>query len=237
MGFSRGHRQTGVRRLAWMAVAALAVGPALHAAPPEKPAPPSGKSGRIVKWVDRQGVTHYGDRLPAEYADHANSVLSGKGTVLKKNEAALPPEIQAKRKAEEKQLAEQQRRDRALLSTFASEQEIDLARDRHLQQDAAAIDNLMQDMASAQKRLATDTQYVESLKARHQPVPEEVTHDIANSRREIDRLQNRIEQRRQAMEATRQRFEEDKLRYRAAKARSLEGAPGSVKPTSSSGSR
>src|SRR5512145_2446136 len=72
--------------------------------------------GKIVCWKDKAGkVIGCGDRIPPEYQDAATQEL-------------------AKRRDEEKRrLAEQSRRDTALLNTYFDEKEIDQRRDRELQ--------------------------------------------------------------------------------------------------------
>ena len=101
----------------------------------------------MYKWVDDKGVVHYTDRLPPEAVDKASTELNKQGIPVKKTDKALTPE---QRRAIEqdsqrqKQLAREQeevaRRDRALLSSYTSEAEIDLARNRSLQ----TINNVVQ---------------------------------------------------------------------------------------------
>ncbi|MEY4729134.1 MAG: hypothetical protein RL020_292, partial [Pseudomonadota bacterium] len=94
----------------------------------------------LVKWVDEKGVTHYGDSIPPEYASRSTTELSKQGIILNKTDAELTP---AQRKAREEQAGrdvlqkkkniEQERRDVAIFSTYTSEKEIDVVRDRTLQ--------------------------------------------------------------------------------------------------------
>ena len=91
----------------------------------------------MYKWVDENGVTHYGDSIPPEYRNRANEELNKRGVIIKKNDAALTPEqIKAKEAelAKRKQEKETNRRDAVLLGTYSSAEEIDLARDRNLRQ-------------------------------------------------------------------------------------------------------
>lgn len=117
-----------------MALAFLFAGTAL--------AQPKG-GGRIICWTDKSGkVVGCGDRVPPEYEGSATRELDRGGVTRRTTESA---EIQTKRAAQEaalakqreeekKRLAEQRRRDTALLSSYANEQEIDLRRDRELQE-------------------------------------------------------------------------------------------------------
>ena len=38
--------------------------------------------GQVYKWVDKDGVTHYGDSIPAEYAELPKDVINEHGVVL-----------------------------------------------------------------------------------------------------------------------------------------------------------
>ncbi len=78
---------------------------------------------KTYKWVDEKGVTHYGDRIPAQYAKGAND-----------KSAATPvsaEELRA-REQEARRQTEQKRQDIALLATYANDKEIEDARARDL---------------------------------------------------------------------------------------------------------
>ncbi len=101
----------------------------------------------LYKWVDEHGEVHYSDKVPPEAVNKGNVELNKQAIPIKKTEPALTPE-QLKAKAAEderqRQAAKQQeeinRRDRALLASYTSENEIDLARARAMQ----TIDNVLQ---------------------------------------------------------------------------------------------
>ncbi len=94
----------------------------------------------MYKWVDEKGVVHYTDKMPPEAVDKANVELNKQGVPVKKTEKAMTPEQraaieQAAARDRESARAQEQiaRRDRALVSSYTSEAEIDLARNRSLQ--------------------------------------------------------------------------------------------------------
>ena len=98
-------------------------------------APPSGPSdnGRVLyKWVDAEGVTHYGDRVPPEYAAQEQHVLNSRGYEISHLDAQKSAEQMAA--DDQKRLDAQQRqiRDKNLLSTYASVQEIQRLRDQRV---------------------------------------------------------------------------------------------------------
>ena len=94
----------------------------------------------VYKCVDEQGRTLIGDVPPAGCAKVEMYEVSPSGTVLRKIDPTPTPEQlklrleeQVRRKEAERAAAEQRRKDLALLNTFDSEQEIDVARDRNIE--------------------------------------------------------------------------------------------------------
>jgi len=65
------------------ASAALVVA-SVEAAP--KP-PSSSKGGVAYKWVDEQGVTHYGDHIPPEYASQEQHIMNSQGVEISRLDA------------------------------------------------------------------------------------------------------------------------------------------------------
>jgi hypothetical protein len=92
----------------------------------------SGAARRVYSWVDEQGVTHYGDQIPPEYAAQEHRVLDGQGIEVEHTDAQKTPEQLAA--DEQKRLAAEDRanRDRNLLNTYVSVQEIERLRDQRL---------------------------------------------------------------------------------------------------------
>lgn len=175
---------------------------------------PPGK-GRIIKWVDENGVTHYGDSLPHEYANKPNTILDGRGLVVKKNETGqLTPKQQEKNGEQRKIDDEQLRHDTVLLATYSNEKEIDLSRDRNLEMENAAILSLQSSLENVQKKLTADKKSAAELQARKKPLPDDLKQNISASESEIASLQQQITQKRVNSEEIRKRFEADKLRFR-----------------------
>jgi Domain of unknown function (DUF4124) len=91
---------------------------------------PSGR--KLYKWVDEQGVTHYGDRVPPEYVSQEQHVINARGVETERIEAQRPPEQMAAE--EQRRLDAEQRasRDKNLLNTYSSVAEIERLRDQRL---------------------------------------------------------------------------------------------------------
>ncbi len=226
--FKRGFMHTSYFRLAglWLLAAlALAANPVLAA---QKNAAPPSKGGSIVKWVDEKGITHYGDSIPTQYSGRDSSTLDRQGRVVKRNSAA---DSQAnKAVAEEAKVSvEQQRHDNALLAAYTTEQEFDLARDRNLQMDEAAVQGLNQRMESVKDRLAAAKKIADGLNQRKKPIPPHVSDELKVHQDEIVKIEAQIAEKQQNMSATRQRFDNDKKRFIELK-RDPNASPAAVKP-------
>lgn len=94
------------------------------------------KPRQILTWVDDEGVRHYGDSIPPEYAEKPKEVLNDQGVTIaelegKKTEEQLRAE-EAARKLEEQRLL-QARADQSLLLTYQSVEEILMHRDRRVE--------------------------------------------------------------------------------------------------------
>ncbi len=185
----------------------------------------------MYKWVDENGVTHYGDSIPPEYRNRANEELNKRGVIIKKNDAALTPEqIKAKEEelAKRKKEKETIRRDAVLLGTYSNAEEIDLARDRNLRQIERVIKDTQTQLKSIEDQLKTSRDNAAAYKRENKPVPEGLQMDIETLEKTKQDLEVAILQKRADAEELRARFEEDKKRY----IELTESASASAKPTS-----
>lgn len=163
---------------------------------------------RIVKWKDDKGVTHYGDSIPAQYSNRENSLINQQGITVKRNK---PISYQDESLSLAK--IEQDKKDKALLSAFTHENEIDLARDRNLQLDQVTLEGLQLQKSNSQKRLAENQKYANGFVKNKKTVPTDLATDIKTNQAEITKLDQQIAERKTAMDATRKRFDDDKKRY------------------------
>ncbi len=93
----------------------------------------------LYKCVDEKGITHYGDTMPPQCAKKAITEMSKQGSVVKHYDAPLTPEQlraqddeRERRKEHEKKITEQRLKDQALIATYGSEREFNVARDKDL---------------------------------------------------------------------------------------------------------
>lgn len=87
-------------------------------------------AAETYRWKDKEGKTHYGAVVPAEYADQPYDVLNNSGQVIDHVEdTSLPLEVIVEKKIKERGplISEETRRlqtDRLLVYRYASEEEI-----------------------------------------------------------------------------------------------------------------
>lgn len=171
---------------------------------------------KIVKWVDSSGVTHYGDKLPSQESGRSNVEMSNRGIILKKNVVLNQQAMQQDYQKQQEKL-EQERRDKVLLASYTNIEEIDLARDRHLETDKAAIQALMQHKLVNANRSTRNNKTAQGFKDQNKAVPAYLTDELKLALLESDKLNKQIEQRKLNMQATSQYFAAEKARYEALK--------------------
>ena len=87
-------------------------------------------AAETYRWKDKEGKTHYGAMVPAEYADQPYDVLNNSGQVIDRVEdTSLPMEVIVEKKIKKREplISEETRRlqtDRLLVFRYASEEEI-----------------------------------------------------------------------------------------------------------------
>lgn len=166
-------------------------------------------NGRIIKWKDEKGITHYGDSLPPQYSNRENSLINKQGITVKQNKI---PDPQQEVSSEQLQTA-QTKKDRALLGTFSSAEEIDLARERNLEPELLAMRNLQQDRADTLKKHGKIKILAETYSKTKKSVPADLKEALAASQEEIAKIDQKILARQKTIDEITLRFDEDKKRY------------------------
>jgi hypothetical protein len=91
---------------------------------------------KLYRWVDSDGVVHYGDSVPAQYTDLERQIVNDHGiTVGVLRAKRTQEEIAEEKRQDDLRLARdlQRRQDMALLATYLSVDEIVLHRDRRVE--------------------------------------------------------------------------------------------------------
>jgi hypothetical protein len=183
---------------------------------------------KIVCWKNRDGVRECGNVVPPEYAQQSTERKSGMGLTVEKTERAkTAQELEreraevARQKQEEAErrriAAEQARRDRVLLRTFATVEDLELTRDGKV----AAIDSRIRHSEQLVERLREniDAMYGEAaaLERSGKPVSDELAGRIREAQTQIDETLAEIERREDERVEVRQRFDDDLVRFRELK--------------------
>ncbi len=169
---------------------------------------------RLYKWVDENGTTHYGETIPPKYANRNTQTLE-KGRLQERESARETPGKNSISLTQEEE--QERRRDNALINTYSSEKEIDLARDRNLQQVEARLNSFTTLLKSANDNMAGLQQERERLLEKKRKIPKSLEEDLANAQQRIDKFQNDLQQSEEEMVSVKARYAADKARYRELK--------------------
>ena len=163
---------------------------------------PLAAAAQSFRCVGADGKKYYGQSMPPECVGRPVEQLDARGTVVKHVDAAASAEERAKKAAEEdarkKQAAankEQGRKDAALLASYTSEKDIDIARTRALENPQQAARDLEGSIAALKKRRGAPNENVQSIDA------------------EMKVQQDALAARQKEIVAINARYDEDKKRY------------------------
>jgi len=177
----------------------------------------AGKGAVAYRWVDEQGVVHYGDSIPPQYASQERAVMNSQGIEVNHVDAQKSPEQAAAAEHARADVLKQRQHDSFLVSTYTSVKDIESLRDLRLDQ--------------LQGQRAASAQYVESLRARlgtlqarvlsYQPYLKDARRMPDDVAENLVRTLNEVRQQTAALAATseqekelRRQFDTDIQRYR-----------------------
>ena len=179
-------------------------------------------SGKIICWKDKSGkVVGCGDKVPPEFEDSATKELDRLGVTRKTTETAAEQakraaqdEALAKQKVEEKKrLAEQSRRDSALLNTYANEKEIDQRRDREVQVVEAQITQMRVSHTNASARHNDAKSRIQAAEKAKKPPSDALKGEAEDTAADMARLEQNIVSKNKEIAAIRARYAQTKQRY------------------------
>ncbi len=180
----------------------------------------------LYRWVDDDGVVHFGDRVPPEYADRSRHRLNTQGVavgyeegVLSDEERAAQAEAAALAEEEARQRAEIARRDRMLLDTYLSVADIERLRDQRLelldsqiQVTQLYVNNLRERLQRLHAEASRYSPYNESEDA--PPVPSNLAREISETLGSINVYEDSLTRTRAEQEQMRENFARDIARFR-----------------------
>ena len=192
---------------------------------------PTLHAGKLYKWVDENGQTRYGDRIPPQYAKKSNETLNKQGVVVKSKAAAKTKEQIAEEQrlakvaaAQERKRQKQEHQDRILLDTFTNEDEMIQTRDGKIEAIEAVIRVTKSRTEKIKQRLAQQELRAANLERSGKAVPQQMQQRIREARRQIRYNSDYISNRRKIQQAIREKFELDIPRFRTLKMAEAEAA-------------
>jgi hypothetical protein len=208
---------------------ALLAAPVFAPAAAEQRSSSSKATKPVYKWVDDKGVTHYGDAIPAEYADQDKTVINRQGVPVATIPGRRTPEqledAARQRTAEERarqELILARQRDQNLLATYLSVEEIESLRDRRLEILEAQskvtnqyLDTLRTRLGQLETQARRYSPYVADEGAG--PMPEHLAEDLIRAVNEIRAQEKSLETRRLESVRLQEQFARDISRFRELK--------------------
>lgn len=189
-------------------------------------------AGAAFRCVDEKGTTHIGDTPPPACAKVPMYEISRSGSVLRKidptptaEELKVREAESAERKEREKVAAEQRRKDMALLSTYSTAAEFDMARDRNVEPVQGRIKSAQERIEAVEKRakeLADEMEFYKAGTSKNakkkgdapaREVPAQLTADHERVVGEKAVLVKNIQNYEKEVIEIRQKFEADKKRW------------------------
>jgi hypothetical protein len=177
---------------------------------------------KLYKWVDEQGITHYGDHIPPEYANQEQHVVNSQGVETEhidaqKTSAQLAAEEQKKLDAEQRAS-----RDRNLLNTYSSVSEIERLRDQRVAllsdqikvtgQFLEVLDGRMKKLRAASMRFKP---YSSDPKA--PPMSDQVAEDLVRVGNDMRTQEENLREKRSEEATMRKQFDSDIERFKELK--------------------
>jgi len=199
-------------------LAALIITPAL-----------AGEGNRYFRWVDENGVVHFGDRVPPQYVDEEHKILNHRGVEVEvvsgqKSAEQIELERREARLAQEELRREEEARlrDRVLLSTYLSVDEIEDLRNRRVELLTAQIrvtelylDNLRIKLEKLEREATRYSPYSADPDAR--PIDEKLARELADTLDSIMLYEQNLNRSRTEKSEVLAKFDSDIVRFQELK--------------------
>lgn len=180
---------------------------------------PSAQAARMFCCVDDNGSRYCSDSLPEVCRTRAYSEFNERGVKVRAVEAPLTEAQQSARDAEDKRRAEeeklnleQKRRDQALMATYASERDLDIAKSRAVGDLDRSIKLLQDRLDNAQGQKLKLQANIAALKGK--PTPPELADQIRRNELEIQSVTREKDSKQKDLERVVTKYETERKRFR-----------------------
>jgi len=186
----------------------------------------TGKGAVTYRWTDDQGVVHYGDSVPPQYAQKERAVLNSRGVEMRTLDAQKTPEQLVAAQRAQQEVLKQKQHDAFLMNTYTSVKDIEALRDLRLDQlhgqRVAAeqyVDSLNSRLSALQTRAKNFKPY-NSRPAAHR-MPDDVAEDLVHTLNELRTQSNALTAKTEEETNVRAEFQADIERYRELRAKTV----------------
>lgn len=179
------------------------------------------QAGKIKCWKNSDGIRECGNIVPPEYSQKGHDEINSQGIKTKHHERALNPEEIAERKrldeekkAEQRAIKEQERKDMVLLNTFANEDEIVMARNGKITSIRTEIRLTYKSLNKAKDRQSAARKQAANLERAGKAVPKTVADNIQQTQKQINSYEQFILAKKTELDKINSQFENDMVRYK-----------------------
>jgi hypothetical protein len=197
-----------------VAAAALAAAAAFAA-----PNPQAGSGKTTYRWVDDQGVVHYGDQIPLEYSGKDREIMNPQGVPVRHVDGEKSPEQVATEARARAAVIKQKQHDTFLVTTYTSVKDIEALRDVRLEQLKAQraagqqyVEGLRARLGALQTRAMAYRPYSANAAAR--PMPDDLAEDLVRTLNEMSTQSGALASQSEEEAKLRAQFQADIERYR-----------------------
>jgi len=179
--------------------------------------------GTTYRWVDAQGVVHYGDQIPPQYAQQAATLINKQGVTVGHVDAPKTDTQLAQEATASAAAAKQKQHDAFLLATYTSPKDIEALRDERLNQlrdQATATEQYVNTLSERLGALTARAQNFKPYSSRPdaRKMPDDLAEQIVHTTNDIRTQRAALATNQQDEDNVRQQFQADIDRYKELRA-------------------
>ncbi len=171
------------------------------------------KAADLYRWQDDKGNVHYTDRVPPEYVEQGYRVISEQGLTIQTIRSSME-ELAAQGDKPAQISKEQAIKDRRLLMTYGSEDEIIAARERKLEDVQSLIELSRETISLLETQFRQLAKEAGDYEKQGKAIPEALLTQVAATRRKIGKYQARLQENETGLENIKLEYDSDLERFR-----------------------
>lgn len=177
---------------------------------------------KLYKWVDDQGVTHYGDHIPPEYATKEQHVINSQGVETEHIDAQRTPEQMAAEEQRRLDVEQRANRDKNLLNTYSTVAEIERLRDQRLAlltDQIKVTSQFLEVLNGRLKKLRATSSHFKpySTDPNAPPMSDQLAEDLVRVDNDLHTQQENLREKRSEETTMSKQFESDIARFKELK--------------------